>query len=108
MASRAALLATLLPAPDGRDARRRLLERMAGQVVETRGGIFRRVREDGAEVARFRDACRRSLESPQDFVVGFHGQSRGRGAYGSDRQSSSGIIRSMNSSNMGTVKAVSP
>ena len=70
-ASRAALLATLLPEPDGRDARRRLLERMAGQVVElrsgegeraeTRGGIFRWGREGGPEVARFREEVREAF-----------------------------------------------
>ena len=70
-ASRAALLATLLPAPEGREARRRLLERMAGQVVETRsgageraetrGGIFRWGREGGAEVARFREEIREAF-----------------------------------------------
>ena len=70
-ASRAALLATLLPEPDGREARRRLLERMAGQVVElrngageraeTRGGIFRWGREGGAEVARFREEVREAF-----------------------------------------------
>ena len=70
-ASRAALLATLLPAPDGREARRRLLERMAGQVVETRsatgeraetrGGIFRWGREGGPEVARFREEIREAF-----------------------------------------------
>ena len=70
-ASRAALLTTLLPEPDGRDARRRLLERMAGQVVElrngageraeTRGGIFRWGREGGPEVARFREEVREAF-----------------------------------------------
>ncbi len=70
-ASRAALLATLLPAPDGREARRKVLERMAGQVVETRGatgeraetrgGIFRWGREGGPEVARFREEVREAF-----------------------------------------------
>ena len=60
-ASRAALLATLLPEPDGREARRRLLERMAGQPAETRGGIFRWGREGGPEVARFREEVREAF-----------------------------------------------
>ena len=72
-ASRAALLATLLPDPGSRDARRKLLARMAGRVVEapsaggermkeeTRGGIFHWGREDGGELARFRAEIREAF-----------------------------------------------
>ena len=72
-ASRAALLATLLPDPGSRDARRKLLERMAGRVVEvpsaggermkeeTRGGIFHWGREDSGELARFREEIREAF-----------------------------------------------
>ena len=72
-ASRAALLATLLPDPGDRDARRKLLERMAGRVVEapsasgermkeeTRGGIFHWGREDSRELARFRAEIREAF-----------------------------------------------
>ena len=72
-ASRAALLATLLPDPGHRDERRKLLARMAGRVVEassaseermkekTRGGIFHWGREDGGELARFRAEIREAF-----------------------------------------------
>ncbi len=77
-ASRAALLATLLPDPGSRDARRRLLERMAGRVVErsdanggtreeTVGGILHwgreQVREDEPEheIAAFRREIREAF-----------------------------------------------
>ena len=72
-ASRAALLATLLPDPGSRDARRKLLERMAGRVVEapsaggermkeeTRGGIFHWGREVSGELARFREEIREAF-----------------------------------------------
>ena len=72
-ASRAALLATLLPDPGDRAGRRKLLTRMAGQVVEapgaggermreeTRGGIFHWGREDGGELARFRAEIREAF-----------------------------------------------
>ena len=72
-ASRAALLATLLPDPGNRDARRKLLERMAGRVVEapsaggervkeeTRGGIFHWGREGSGELARFREEIREAF-----------------------------------------------
>ena len=62
-ASRAALLATLLPDPGSAEARRELLKRIAGRVVEvpssggdrmkekTRGGILRWGREGGEEGA---------------------------------------------------------
>ena len=72
-ASRAALLATLLPDPGSRDARRKLLERMAGRVVEapsasgermkeeTRGGIFHWGREGSGELARFREEIREAF-----------------------------------------------
>ena len=77
-ASRAALLATLLPDPGSRDARRELLERMAGRVVErsdangeareeTVGGILHwgreQVREDEPEheIAAFRREIREAF-----------------------------------------------
>ena len=72
-ASRAALLATLLPDPGSRDARRKLLERMAGRVVEapsaggermkeeTRSGIFHWGREGNGELARFREEIREAF-----------------------------------------------
>ena len=75
-ASRAALLATLLPDPGSRDARRELLERMAGTVVEgpegndgrreeTRGGILHWGREQepehGGELAAFRREIRQAF-----------------------------------------------
>ena len=72
-ASRAASRAALLPDPGRRDGRRKLLARMAGQVVEapsadgermkeeTRGGIFHWGREDGGELARFRAEIREAF-----------------------------------------------
>ena len=71
-ASRAMLLATLLPDPGDAEERRRLGERMAGRLVqkklkgggvdphlkETEGGIFRWGREDGPELERFRERIR--------------------------------------------------
>ena len=71
-ASRAMLLATLLPDPGDTEARRRLGERMAGRLVpkklknggvdphlkETEGGIFHWGREDGPELERFRGLIR--------------------------------------------------
>ena len=74
-ASRAALLATLLPDPGNRDAHRELLERMAGSVVErpdgngrreeTHGGILHWGREqepeDGGELAAFRREIRQAF-----------------------------------------------
>ena len=69
-ASRAVLIATLLPDPGNREARLALLERMAGQVVqvpgasgermreETRGGALHWGRDDGGELARFRAEIR--------------------------------------------------
>ena len=78
-ASRAALLATLLPEPTGRETRYELLRHMAGMVVEvtnasgsvtreeTRDGIFRwgregRVESDGETLGRI-EAYRREVES---------------------------------------------
>ena len=77
-ASRAALLATLLPEPTGRKARNELLHHMAGEVVkvrnvsgnvtreETRDGIFRwgregRVQSDDETLGRI-EAYRRDVE----------------------------------------------
>ena len=75
-ASRAALLATLLPDPGSRDARRELLQRMAGAVVErpdgnggrreeTHGGILHWGREQdpehGGELAAFRREIREAF-----------------------------------------------
>ena len=71
-ASRAALLATLLPDPGSRDARRELLERMAGSVVErpdgngrreeTHGGILHWGREqEPEELAAFRREIRQAF-----------------------------------------------
>ena len=72
-ACRAALLATLLPDPGDRDGRRRLLERMAGRVVEapdaggghmkeeTRGGVCRWGREADGEIEAFRAEIRASF-----------------------------------------------
>ena len=72
-ASRAALLATLLPDPGRRDERRKLLARMAGRVVETpgangermkeetRGGIFHWGREGSGELARLRAEIREAF-----------------------------------------------
>ena len=74
-ASRAALLATLLPDPGSRDARRELLQRMAGAVVErpdgngrreeTHGGILHWGREQepehGGELAAFRREIRQAF-----------------------------------------------
>ena len=59
-ASRAALLATLLPDPGSRDGRRELLERMAGSVVERPdgSGVLRWGREQGREIAAFRQEIR--------------------------------------------------
>ena len=73
-ASRAALLATLLPAPSGADDRRWLLERIAGRIVEvssasgdrmkekTRSGILhwgQESRDEGAaEIGKLRDEVR--------------------------------------------------
>ena len=69
-ASRAALLATLLPDPGSREARTALLERMAGQVVrvpgasgermreETRGGVLHWGLDDEGELTRFRTEIR--------------------------------------------------
>ena len=81
-ASRAALLATLLPEPTGREARYELLRHMAGMVVEvtnasgsvtreeTRDGIFRwgregRVESDGETLGRI-EAYRRKVEEAFD------------------------------------------
>ena len=73
-ASRAALLAALLPDPGRRDERRKLLAQMAGRVMEvpsaggermkeeTRGGIFHWRREDGEELARFRAVVREAFK----------------------------------------------
>ena len=72
-ASRAALLATLLPDPGSREARIALLERMAGHVVrvpdasgermreETRGGILHWGHDDEGELARFRAEIREAF-----------------------------------------------
>ncbi len=72
-ASRAALLATLLPDPDRREARLALLERMAGHVVsvpsaagdrmreETRGGILHWGRDDEGELTRLRSEVRQAF-----------------------------------------------
>ena len=72
-ASRAALLAALLPDPGSRDAGGKPLERMAGRVVEapgaggermkeeTRGGIFHWGREGSGELARFREEIREAF-----------------------------------------------
>ena len=84
-ASRAALLATLLPDPGDADKRRKLLRRMAGEVVEvadsrtgkfkeeTRGGILHWGREreleegqgkkarEATEIAAFREEIRRAF-----------------------------------------------
>ena len=72
-ACRAALLATLLPDPGDRDGRRRLLERMAGRVVEapdaaggrmkeeTQGGVCRWGREADGEIEAFRAEIRASF-----------------------------------------------
>ena len=74
-ASRAALLATLLPDPGSRDARRELLQRMAGTVVErpdgnerreeTHGGILHWGREQeqehGGDLAAFRREIRQAF-----------------------------------------------
>ena len=71
-ASRAMLLATLLPDPGDAEERRRLGERMAGRLVpkqlkgggvdphlkETEGGIVHWKREDGPELERFRERIR--------------------------------------------------
>ena len=77
-ASRAALLATLLPDPGNAEDRRELLRRMAGRVVEvpsasgermkeeTRGGILhwgREGEEEGtAQIGKFRDEIRKIFE----------------------------------------------
>ncbi len=72
-ASRAALLATLLPDPGSRDGRRALSERMAGRVVEApaagggrmkeeaRGGVFHWGRVDSGEIDRFRAEIREAF-----------------------------------------------
>ena len=69
-ACRAALLATLLPDPGDGEARRRLLTRMAGRIVEapdagggrmkeeTRGGVCRWGREADGEIETFRAEIR--------------------------------------------------
>ena len=77
-ASRAALIATLLPDPDDADKRKAILERMAGRVVETIqrkringrvvektkeetvGGILHWGREDGPDLAWFREEIRKA------------------------------------------------
>ena len=72
-ASRAALLATLLPDPGSREARLGVLERMAGHVVkiptaagdrmreDTLGGILHWGRDDEGELARFRAEIRQAF-----------------------------------------------
>ncbi|MDE0258538.1 MAG: DUF1156 domain-containing protein [Gammaproteobacteria bacterium] len=74
-ASRAMLLATLLPDPGGADSRRRLGERIAGRLVpkklkgggedphlkETEGGILHWGREDGLELDRLRARIREAF-----------------------------------------------
>ena len=72
-ASRAALLATLLPDAGSREARLAVLERMAGRVVrvpsaagdrmreETLGGILHWGRDDEGELARFRAEIRQAF-----------------------------------------------
>ena len=77
-ASRAALIATLLPDPGDAEKRKELLERMAGRVVEkierkrlngrvvekvkevTEGGILHWGRENGADLQWFRDEIRKA------------------------------------------------
>ena len=77
-ASRAALIATLLPDPGDADKRKALLERMAGRVVEkierkrlngrtvekvkevTEGGILHWGRENGPDLQWFRDEIRKA------------------------------------------------
>ena len=77
-ASRAALIATLLPDPGDADKRKALLERMAGRVVEkierkrlngrvvekvkevTEGGILHWGRESGPDIQWFRDEIRKA------------------------------------------------
>jgi putative DNA methylase len=77
-ACRAALIATLLPDPGNDEERQRLLERIGGKVVrtvekkqqgnrtvevvkeETEGGILRWGREDGADMAWFREEIRKA------------------------------------------------
>ena len=77
-ASRAALIATMLPDPGDADKRKALLERMAGRVVEkierkrlngrtiekvkevTEGGILHWGRENGPDLQWFRDEIRRA------------------------------------------------
>ena len=77
-ASRAALIATLLPDPGDRETRNAILERMAGRVVEkierkrvngrlvekikeeTLGGILHWKRENGSDLAWFREEIRKA------------------------------------------------
>ena len=77
-ASRAALIATLLPDPEDPEERKKLLERMAGRIVEkveskrqngriverrreeTAGGILHWGRENGPDLDWFRDEIRRA------------------------------------------------
>ena len=95
-ASRAALLATLLPDPGSRDARRKLLERMAGRGGRSAerqrradeggdsGGIFHWGREDSGELARFREEIREAFggRAPRvlDPFAGGRGDSAGSDA----------------------------
>ena len=85
-ASRAALLATLLPAPDDAGERRELLRRMAGEVVKktdragettgdtTEGGILHWGRESlgGAGGAKGRQALADRLNGAQGSAAEFH------------------------------------
>ena len=57
-AARAALLALLLPDPGDGEARRKLLMRMAGRIVETQSGICRWGREADSEIEIFRTEIR--------------------------------------------------
>ena len=64
-ASRAALIATLLPDPGDSEKRKAILERMAGRVVkrvkeETAGGILHWGRENGPDLQWFRDEIRKA------------------------------------------------
>ena len=80
-ASRAALLATLLPDPGSSEERLDVLERMAGHVVkvptaagdrmreETRGGILHWGRDDEGELGRFRAEIRRAFDGRAPRVL---------------------------------------
>ncbi len=80
-ASRAALLAALLPDPGSRETRLAVLERMAGRVVkvpsvagdrmreETRGGILHWGRDDEGEIARFRAEIRQAFDGRAPRVL---------------------------------------